>query len=145
MSIKWPANTVTVIDDIRDAIGRDITIYKTISGIACPDCSLDPVTNLSTNQFCSTCHGSYWMSTPSGCVVKAYVLTRGIDTPVMTVGGYIVDGDAQVQIKYTVANMDLVDNAEWYHVDSKKFIKKNIMLKGVPDINRIIITLVEKE
>jgi len=31
MTIFWPSNTTTIIDAIRDAIGRDITILVTVS------------------------------------------------------------------------------------------------------------------
>jgi len=147
MSIYWPDNTITVIDAIRDAIGRDITIYTTVSGIPCPasGCSLDPVTNLSTNQFCDTCKGEYWINTVSGVTVLAHVRLRNVDIPVWTVGGLIVDGDAQVQLKYTETNINAIDNAEYFDVDGKQFVKKDISLRGVPTVNRVVVTLVEKE
>ena len=147
MSINWPTNSSEIIDDIRDAIGRDITIYREVTGIPCPasGCSLDPVTNLSTNQFCETCSGFYWINTLSGLTVNAHVRLRNVDIPVWTVGGFIVDGDAQVQIKYTTANIDAVDNCNYIEVDGKEFLKKNISLRGVPTVNRIVITLEEKE
>jgi hypothetical protein len=147
MSIYWPSNTSDIIDDIRDAIGRDITIYATVSGIPCPasGCSLDPVTNLSVNQFCDICGGDYWINTTSGITVTAHVRMKNVDMPIWTVGGFIVDGDAQIQIKYTQANIDAVNNVNYFLVDGKEFIKKDISLRGVPDINRIVVTLVEKE
>lgn len=147
MSIYWPNNTTTIIDDIRDAIGRDITIYRTVSGIPCPasGCTLDPVTNLSTNQFCTTCSGQYWINTTSGVTVTAHVRLRNVDVPVWTVGGFIVDGDAQIQIKYTQSSIDAVDNSKYFLVDGKEFVKKDISLRGVPKVNRIVVTLVEKE
>lgn len=147
MSIYWPDNTVDVIDDIRDAIGRDITIYTTVSGIPCPvsGCSLDPVTNLSVNQFCDTCGGDYWLSTTSGVAVLAHVNMKNVDVPVWTVGGFIVDGDARIQVKYTQAILEAVEGADYYDVDGKQFIQKDLSFRGVPEVNRIVITLVEKE
>lgn len=147
MSIYWPDNTTDIIDDIRDAIGRNITIYTTVSGIACTvsGCDLDPVTNLSTNQFCTTCGGEYWINTASGVTVLAHVRMRNVDVPVWTVGGFIVDGDAQVQVKYTAATLAAIEGAEYYDVDGKQFLQKDLSIRGVPDVNRIVVTLVEKE
>lgn len=147
MSITWPFNTTTVIDDIRDAIGRDITIYQTASGIACTvsGCALDPVTNLSVNSFCPTCSGFYWINTVSGLTMTAHVRLRNIDTPIWTVGGFLLEGDAQFQIKYTVANIAAVDNMEYVIIDDKTFVKKDISLRGVPTVNRIVVALEEKE
>lgn len=147
MTIVWPDDTADVIDDIRDAIGRDIVLYRTVSGIACPTpgCDLDPVTGLSTDQFCAVCGGEYWLSTASGITIKAHVFDRTLDVPVWTAGGLIVDGDISAQIKYTVTNLDAVENAEYYEVDGKEFIQKSFSLRGVPDLNRIVIALIEKE
>jgi hypothetical protein len=146
-TINWPSNTAEITDAIRDTIGRDITIYITISGIPCPasGCSLNPVTNLSTNQFCSTCDGNYWINTTSGYVVNAHVTHKEVDTPVWEVGGRIVDGDALVQFKYTQANMDAVNNADYYIVDGRKFNMESLNLRGVPQVNRILVALVEEE
>jgi hypothetical protein len=147
MSIYWPDNTTDIIDDIRDAIGRDITIYATVSGIPCPTsgCSLDPVTNLSVNQFCVTCGGDYWIDTASGVTVTAHVRMKNVDVPVWTVGGFIVDGDAQIQVKYTEAAVSAIESAEYYEVDGKEFIQKDLSFRGVPTVNRVVVTLVEKE
>ena len=147
MSIFWPDNTTDIIDDIRDAIGRNITIYTTVSGIACTvsGCDLDPVTNLSTNQFCTTCGGEYWINTTSGVTILAHVRMKNVDVPVWTVGGFIVDGDAQVQVKYTVATLAAIEGADYYDVDGKQFLQKDLSFRGVPSVNRIVVTLVEKE
>lgn len=146
-TITWPNDTGDVVDAIRDAIGRDITIYVTVSGIPCTvsGCSLDPVTNLSTNQFCPVCGGNYWINTVSGLTVNAHVRLRTVDIPIWTVGGEIVEGDAQVQIKYTATNLNAVDNAKYFLVDNKKFIKENISIRGAPAPNRIVVTLEEQE
>jgi hypothetical protein len=147
MSITWPTNTVTVIDDIRGAIGRDIFLYRSVSGIPCPYSgdSLDPITNLSTNQFCPVCSGNYWLNTVSGITITAHVTWAGADQPIWVPGGRIVNGDCLVQIKYTVVNMDHVDNSEYFIVDSRKLIKKTAELRGVPNPNRILVALVEQE
>lgn len=147
MTITWPTNTVTVIDEIRDAIGRSILIYNSVSGIPCPYSgdSLDPITNLSTNQFCPICSGNYWINTVSGVTITAHVTWAGADQPIWTPGGRIVNGDCLVQLKYSLVNMGYVDNAEYFVVDSRKLIKKTAELRGVPNPNRILVALVEQE
>lgn len=147
MSIHWPDSTTDIIDDIRDAIGRDVTIYATVSGIPCPasGCDLDPVTNLSINQFCTACGGDYWIDTLSGVTVTAHVRMKNVDVPVWTVGGFIVDGDAQIQVKHTVAAVEAIESADYYEVDGKEFVQKDLSFRGVPTVNRIVVTLVEKE
>ena len=147
MTIIWPSDTGDTIDDIRDAIGRDIVLYRTVSGIPCSvsGCYLDPVTNLSTNQFCPTCGGNYWISTTSGITINAHVFDKTLDVPMWTAGGMAVEGDISAQIKYTVTNLDNVENSKYYVVDGKEFTQKSFSLRGVPDLNRIVITLIEKE
>lgn len=148
MVIAWPDNTPEIIDDIRDAIGRDITIYQTVSGIVCPEpgCDLDPVTGLSTNQFCPVCGGEYYINTVSGFVTNAHVTELNkLDTPVWTPGGLIVDGDMRVQFKLTVSSLAAVESAEYYSVDNKEYITKNISYRGIPELNRVIVALVERE
>lgn len=147
MSINWPTGTTDVIDSIRTAIGRNITVYTTVSGIACTvsGCVLDPVTNLAVDQFCTTCSGFYWINTTSGLTLLAHVRLRNVDIPIWTVGGFIVDGDAQVQVKYTVSNLEAINNSAYFDVDTKHFLKKKISLRGVPEVNRIVVTLEEKE
>jgi hypothetical protein len=145
--ITWPNNTTEITDDIRNVIGRYVTIYSTASGIACTasGCFLDPVTNLSTNSLCPTCSGFYWINTVSGLQVKAYIRMPGVDIPIYTVGGYIVNGDAEIQIKYTTQTINVVNNMRYVVVDGKTFVKKDISLRGVPTVNRIVISLDEKE
>lgn len=148
--ITWPSNTVTIIDEIRDAIGRDILINVTISGISCPasGCGvLDPVTNLAVNQFCPVCSGLYWINTISGYIVNAYIQWGKGEIPIWETGGMIIDGDCVVQLKYTPANITAVDDSTNFVVDGKVLIKESVEYRGVPNINRVLVTLndVEKE
>ena len=147
MVITWPSNTAEITDEIRDAIGRNITIYVTVSGIPCTysGCYLDPVTNLSTNSFCPTCGGSYWLETVSGYEVLAHVRMVGLDFPLYVPGGITMKGDAEAQIKYTVASKYAVEHAKYYEIDNKTFVQKDFDTRGVPTVNRIVVTLVEKE
>ena len=149
-SIYWPSDTATIIDEIRDAIGRDVLINVTISGIPCTasGCGvLDPVTNLATNQFCPVCSGLYWINTISGYSVNANVQSGKGEIPIWGAGGKIMDGDCSLQLKYTSANITAIDNSAHFVVDGKVLLKESVEYRGVPDINRVLVTLkdVEKE
>lgn len=147
MYITWPTNTASVTDQIRNAIGRNIQVFYPVSGVACvySGCFYDPTTGLSTNPFCPSCDGKYWINTISSVNMLAHVTIKGADTPVWTTGGYIVDGDAVVQVKYTASGYETIQNAEYYIVDSRKYLMKNISLRGVPNPNRIVIVLEQQE
>lgn len=147
MNITWPSDTADAIDAIRDAIGRNVTINVSVDGVPCPvsGCDLDPVTDLSTNQFCPVCSGFYYINTTSGYTVLAHVNWGQADTPLWEPGGRLVDGDCLVQVKYTTANVDAVDNAKSFAVDGKTLITKAVDYRGVPDINRILVTLTQEE
>jgi hypothetical protein len=146
-SVSWPDDTVTVIDSIRDVIGRDITINVETQGEPCPasGCGLDPVTQLSTNQFCITCSGFYWINTLSGYVTKAHITWGDAEKSLWETGGTVLDGDCLVQIKYTVASVEAVDNSASFVVDSKRLVKKSVDYRGVPAINRMLITLEQED
>ncbi len=147
-NIQWPTDTVTIIDDIRNVIGRDITIDVEVQGVPCTasGCGiLDPVTQLSTNQFCITCSGFYWINTLSGHVTKAHITWGDADRSLWETGGTILDGDCLVQIKFTIANNDAVANAGRFHVDNKILVKKSVDYRGVPAINRMLVTLEQED
>jgi len=147
MVITWPTNTADITDQIRNAIGRNIQVYFPVSGIACvySGCFYDPTTGLSTNPFCPACNGKYWINGVSYVEMLAHVTIKGADIPVWTVGGYIIDGDAIVQVKYTTSGYETTQNASYVVVDSKKYLIKNSALRGVPNPNRIIMVLEQQE
>lgn len=147
MTIGWPSNTTEIIDEIRDTIGRDITINVEVTGIPCPvsGCYLDPVTGLSTDQFCPTCSGFHWINTISGLTLTAHVRWGDADKNIWETGGYLIDGDCLVQIKYTTTNMDAVNDAKSFLVDDRVLVKKSVDLRGVPSVNRILVTLEQEE
>ncbi len=144
-TVVWPDSTKQVIDDIRGAIGRDVEFFVVASSIACPTCDLDPITDHSTDSFCPTCSGVHWIPVYSGYTISGHVTWGSADFQDWTSGGYQFDGDVRVQIEYTVANLDIVDNTVYVHVDSKIMEIKNFILRGVQSINRILIDMIEKE
>ncbi len=141
--ITWPNNTKEIIDDIRDTIGREITINVKVPGDPCPDCDLDPITGVSTDSYCTTCSGLYWINTISGSPVMAHVRWTKIGQPIYEPGGIIYDGDCIVTITYSDENLNNVINSDSFIVDGKDLYMKNYVLRGVQDINRIRIILLE--
>lgn len=147
MVITFPSDYSDKIDEIRDLLGRSVQINIPVSGIACaePGCDLDPVTGLSTDQFCETCDGDYWINTTSGYSLTARVLYKTVGIPVWNPHGMLFDGDLQLRIKYSDDHLNYVETGESFVVDEKTYILKGYELRGVPDPNRIVISLIEKE
>lgn len=147
MSITFPSNTATIIDNIRNAIGRDITFIQTVTTSGCPEagCSLDPVTGASTNSFCEICDGKYWIPVTTGSVINAHVRWKGLDDEVAYSAGQLFEGDCKVQIDYTDANVTIVNNSETVQVDGKSLSIEKRIYKGVPELNRIVLILNQED
>ena len=145
MTISFPTNTKSIIDEIRGTIGRDITIFVTITGIPCTEvgCSLDPVTNLSTDSFCLVCGGDYWINTLSGYTCSGHIRWLGADKPLWVSGGVIEEGDCKVTITMSDVNLSNVRNSHHFVIDDIEMYMKNYKLKGVQPVNRIQIILLE--
>lgn len=137
---------IEVVDAIRDAISRETIWYVVASSIACPNplCSYDPVNQSSTNSFCVTCSGDYWIPVYSGVTISGHITWGGVDQLGWQTGGQMYEGDCRVQIKYTLANLNIVDNAKWVIVDGKNMQVNRKMLRGVKTINRILVDLQER-
>jgi hypothetical protein len=133
-----------IIDDIRNLIGREIYFYvPTVSG--CNSCSLDPITGESTNSYCTVCSGLYWITTYTSTAVQAHLTWGNMDNLQWPPGGQYFDGDLRAQIKYTADNYELVKTADYIVTDSVRMTVKNYALRGVPDLNRIVIILDQEE
>lgn len=144
MPITFPNNTRQVINEIRGAIGREI-IAEVITLSGCNACGLDPVTNTSIDSFCPVCSGVYWIETISGASILAHVSQRPMDDLQWITGGKYFSGDATVQIEYTSLNLDLIERSKYFIVDGKRFEKDKIEFRGVPEVNRIILILKERD
>jgi len=145
MNIVFPSNTKEVIDSIREVIGRDVIFRVVASATACPECYLDPVTNTSTDSFCDTCEGVYWIPVYSGVTILGHVTWGHSDNMQWQSAGQWYEGDCRVQIEYTPENVIVVDSAVDVLVDGKTMELKKRILRGVQPINRILLDLVEKE
>lgn len=143
--ITFPSDTKEIIDEIRGRIGRDVIIFVTVTGIACTEatCSLDPVTNLSTDSFCTVCHGNYWLDTVSGYTCSGHVRWLGADKPLWVAGGVVEDGDCKVTITMSDENLNNVKNSKYFEVDGIEMYMKEYRLRGAKELNRIQIILLE--
>jgi hypothetical protein len=139
------AQDVEVVDAIRDAIGREIDFYYLASTTACTICSLDPVTNESTDSFCPVCSGEYWIPTYSGVTISGHVNWGFSEQLAWYTGGQQMEGDCRIQIKYTVTNLDIVDKVAWVEVDGRRIHVVKKILSGVQNLNMIILDLTEEE
>lgn len=146
MNIIFPSNTKSIITSIIEAIGRDATFYTaTLSGCTASGCSLDPVTNTSTNSFCDTCSGTYWIETLSGYTTKAHVTWKYADSNKWDTGGYVFYGDGIIKVIYSEEMYNIIKAAEFVAIDDKQVSIEKITLLGVPSLNRIICDFKEKE
>jgi hypothetical protein len=148
ISFTWPTSQdEEVVDAIRTAIGRDVTFYIVASSTPCtePTCFLDPVTNTSTNSFCSVCSGNYYIPVYSGVDVSAHVTWGYSEQLGWRTGGQLDEGECRVQIKYTPANVTIIDNMVWAEVDGRVVEKVKTIYRGVQTLNRILLDLKEKE
>ena len=142
----WPTDfEKDVVDSIREAIGREITLYVVASSVPCPDCSLDEVNNTSTDSFCSTCSGDYWINTYSGVPISGHVTWGYSEQLGWVSGGQLDEGECRIQIAFSEDNLSTVNNAIWVEVDGKVMQIVKRILRGVKNINRILIDLIEKE
>ncbi len=147
MTINFPTNVSQVVDDIRDGAGRNVTFYSIDSQTACTasGCGLDPITNTSVNSFCATCSGVYWIDIVTSNVIKARVSWGKTDILGWESGGQFMDGDVRLQIKYNAANQTIIDNTKEVLIDGRITEIKNIIPRGYPTLNRILINLIERE
>jgi len=143
-NITFPSNTEEIIDAIRGAIGRDVYFYIIDTTTPCGVCNLDPVTNTSTNSFCPTCSGNFWIYTYSGVSISGHVFHGPQDFANWQTGGILYEGDCRVQIKYTPEHVTVLDQTKWVEVDDRRYSIENIAPRGVKDINRLIINLQEE-
>ena len=144
MTIVFPDDTKEVIDAIRGAIGRDVDFYvPTLSG--CHVCSLDPVTNASTNYLCDYCSGTYWIKTYSTVTLSGHITWGPADVLQWHPGGQMFDGDCRIQIEYTETNKQTAEDADYVVADNIQLEIKRKTYRGVKELNRILLDCVERD
>jgi hypothetical protein len=142
---QFPLDTRETISGIIDMIGREVTFYNVVSLSGCYACSLDPISNTSTDSYCQVCSGAYWIPTYSGTTVKAHVTFGSVEDKDWATGGMVDNGEIQVKFMHTPAVEELVQDAKYFVVDGREMDVRNVTLRGVPEVNRILVKLKEKE
>lgn len=140
-----PLVSKDIINQIINQVGRDVFFYYPTSLSGCSVCSLDPISNTSTDSFCVTCSGRYWIPTYSGAKFTAKVTWGMSENNNWQTGGIIDDGSCTVQILHSGYIEDVIFSSEYAIVDDRQLFVKNIILRGVPEVNRILVVLKEKE
>lgn len=131
------------IEEIIGLIGRNVDFYYVYSSQACPACSLDIVTNTSTDSYCQTCSGVYWIPIYSGVTMSAHVTWRYDYKNEFTTGGITLIGDAQVKVMHSDERESLIKEVEYLVVDGKTMDLERTTILGTPP-NRIICDLKER-
>lgn len=144
ITITWPDNTREVINAIRGTIGRLVTFYTIESTSGCVTCTYDPVNNASTDPFCPTCSGNYWLITYSGTQISGHVRWYPFHEQDFTSAGINYEGDCVVTIEHTSGHMNIVNNTEYIVVDGIRTLIDRYVLRGKPDVNRIRLLLKEE-
>lgn len=145
MIAPFPSNTRDVINDIINEDGRPVSFFVVDTVTACPACTLDPVSDTSTDSFCPTCSGMYWIYTYSGWEVVAHVTWGKSESRAWETGGMLDNGDCTVKFIYSGGYEDIVHSSQYVIVDGREMDVERIILRGVPEVNRIIVSLKEKE
>lgn len=145
MTIPWVTDTRDQISGIINEIGRDVTLFYVYSSYGCPICDLDPITNTSTDSFCETCSGDYWIDIMSGYSIKAHVTWKYDYENDFHPGGKVINGDARVKYMHTDAMESLTKSAKYFVVDGKILDIEKTTLLGAANINRISVDLKERE
>jgi hypothetical protein len=147
MKLTWPSVQTRhdFLEATISAIGRPVTFIVTTSSTVCPTCSFNPVTKLSTNPFCVTCSGNYYLPLYSGISVSGHVTWKQSEGLTWYTGGQQFTGDCRVRINYTVENLTILENTKEVIVDHRTMQVDHVNLLGAPEVNRIVISLMEKE
>ena len=140
----WPA-TIPTKEAIIDSIGRDAIFYTVYSSQACPDCSLDPVTDESTDSFCETCSGVYWIPVWSGSTFTSHITWKFSERQQWESVGIIFNGDCLAKIMYSEDADDIVSNAKYVVVDNRIMDIDKITYRGATEVDRIIVDLKERD
>ena len=141
----FPSNSRDYIEEMINQIGRQITFYLVESWSGCYNCSFDPISETSTDSLCPVCSGNYWIPTYSGMELTAHITYGKVDEKAWVTGGLIDDGTVNVKVMFSGNVADNINNSEYVIVDGREYDVINVDVRGVPEVNRILVKLKEKE
>lgn len=125
--------------------GRPVTFNVVATQSGCFACSLDPISDTSVDSYCPVCSGVYWFKIYSGWDVTAHVTWGRSEDRDWQTGGMVDNGECSVKFMHTPEAESIVQNAEYVVVDERTMNVQKVILRGIPQVNRIIVNLKEKE
>jgi hypothetical protein len=140
--LPFPSDTRDTVSAMINTIGRNVTFYREYKTV-CTVCGIDPISGNALDSSCPTCSGIGYLITLSGTLIKSHVTHGKLDTLRWVSAGQYHDGDSTAQIMYSPENLDMVKNSKYLVADNIKFTIYEIIPRGVPDLNRIILVLQE--
>lgn len=146
MEISWPSEEYRAdyLLALEKTVWRPVSFEYVIAISGCYECSLDPVTDTSTDSFCPICSGSYWIKLTSGININAHVTWANADSLNWYSAGQQLDGDCAVKVIYNSENYGVILNSEGVIVDDRNMQIKKVKLLGAPTVNRISLSLKER-
>ena len=139
------SNMRDIVEAIIGQVARDVLFYYPTSLSGCNLCSLDLITNTSTDSFCQQCGGEYWIPTFSGVTMSGKVTWGKSEDKDWQTGGIVDAGDCTVTILHSTQTENIIFSSEYVRVDGRELDVKNIVLRGIPAVNRMLVVLKEKE
>ena len=143
--ITFPDNTPEVIDAIRNAIGRPVLLLVEQSKTVCPTCGVNPVTDTGLDPFCPVCSGDGYLYTYQQVTVTGHITWQYNELPNWITGGQFFTGDCIVQIKFTPEILQMLEKVKYIYVDNKRMTLEKRILRGVPNLNRVILDLKQED
>ena len=142
---QFPTNTREQIEYIITHKGRPVTFYSVVSVSGCQECNLDPITQTSTDSFCPTCSGVYWIPTYSGLQLISHITYGTVDSRNWQTGGIVDDGTITAKVMYSGPHFEIINNSEYVIADDIEYDIINVDIRGVQEVNRILVKLKQKE
>lgn len=141
----FPSNTRDYIQEMIDTDGRIVTFYSEVSLSGCNLCSLDPISNTSTDSFCPQCSGLYWIPAFSGLELQAHVTYGRVDNKEWQTGGMVNDGTVTAKVMFSGWISDYIDGTDYVILDGRTYDVVDVDERGIPERNRILVKLKERE
>ena len=147
MQLTWPSNQQrdNFLLATLETTGRNVDLVYVESLSGCSACTLDPITNTSTNSFCVVCSGNYWIEHTMVSGVLSHITWKYLDKLDWVPGGQFLNGDCQIKFPIFLSGIEtVVDNLKSAIVDGRDMEPVKVDKRGSPEINRILITLQER-
>ena len=140
MTIEFPA-TKAIKDAIRQEIGSTVTFVIRGNVTACPTCSgadlYDSVNDLSLNQFCPVCSGTYWIIQDVVSGITAHIRWRTGDESDFGIAGETLAGDCIITADVDSLSEDQISKIREVRADGRKLEIFRTIKRGDPSRDRI--------